>query len=91
VKTHVVPVSRDGVVTIPEDVRERLGVAHGDPVQFVLQDDGVIELRPLTRSLDGVFGPMPSVAMVEGSNREVAIGHFMRLSNAESFKKLLGR
>jgi bifunctional DNA-binding transcriptional regulator/antitoxin component of YhaV-PrlF toxin-antitoxin module len=83
-----VPVSRDGVVTIPED-GERLGVSDGDPVQFVLRDDGVIELRQLTRSLDGVFGPMPTGEVKQGSNREVAIGHFMRLSNAESFKKIL--
>ena len=85
---RVVPVSSEGVVTIPEEFRERLG---GEFVEFVVRDDRTIEIRPAQVSLEGVFGPMPSIDREEGPDREVAIGYIMRLNNAEGFKKLLGR
>lgn len=86
---HVVPVSRDGVVTIPDEVRERLDGGSRESVEFVIRDDGIIEIRPPQATLDGVFGPIPSIEKEEEADREVAMGQFMRLSNAEGFKRIL--
>ena len=90
-KTHVVTVSPDGVVVLPEEIRERLGGGYPQSVAFVTRDDGSIEVRPAPSALEGVFGPVPSLAVEQPMDREVAIGYFMWLSNSESYKKLLGR
>lgn len=46
-------VSRKGQVTIPKEVRIRLGVGEGDPVEFVMEE-GRVYLRPV-RSRDNPF------------------------------------
>lgn len=45
---HEMPVSPDGRVTIPEDLRHRLGVAQGGAVEFV-EVEGVVTVRPAQR------------------------------------------
>jgi AbrB family looped-hinge helix DNA binding protein len=37
-------VSPEGRVVIPVEIRRRLGVAPGDQVQFVMREDGLVEL-----------------------------------------------
>lgn len=45
-----------GQVTIPKEVREHLGVDTGDRVSFVVQDDGVVVVKPLTRHVSELGG-----------------------------------
>ncbi len=54
-KTIVSTVTRKGQVTIPREVRERLGLGTPDSVTFVLDEDGV-RLRPTTRTLESLYG-----------------------------------
>ena len=45
-----------GQVTIPKAIRDALGIDAGDRVEFVLRDDGVVEVVPRTRSLLSLAG-----------------------------------
>lgn len=58
-QTHVAPIKANGDVNLPEEVQRRLGKAGQDKVEFIIRDDGVVELRRLGLSLDDVFGILP--------------------------------
>lgn len=63
-----------GQVTIPKQVRQRLHLASGDKIEFVLQEDGTALLRPMGHSVRELFGllsptdqPAPSLEEIEES------------------------
>jgi AbrB family looped-hinge helix DNA binding protein len=60
-KEFVSTVSSKGQVTIPADVRRRLGVSSADKVAFVLTDEGKVELRPARYSLESVLGSLDAL------------------------------
>ncbi len=39
-------VTSKGQVTIPKEVRERLGIEEGEDVEFTVNEDGTVTLRP---------------------------------------------
>jgi AbrB family looped-hinge helix DNA binding protein len=39
--------STKGQVTIPQAIRERLGIGPGSAVDFICREDGAVELRPI--------------------------------------------
>ena len=45
-----------GQVTIPKEVRDHLGVDTGDRLSFVIQDDGTVVVRPITRPVRELGG-----------------------------------
>ncbi|MCP3963582.1 MAG: AbrB/MazE/SpoVT family DNA-binding domain-containing protein [bacterium] len=45
-----------GQITIPKQVRDRLGVHQGDRIEFVLEPSGPVSLRPLKRSARDLAG-----------------------------------
>jgi len=53
-----------GQITIPKSVRTSLGLHAGDRVAFVVRGDSEAVLRPVTKSVDEVFGRLhkPSTA-----------------------------
>jgi AbrB family looped-hinge helix DNA binding protein len=58
------PISSKGQVTIPREIRERLGVAAGDRIEFVIEGDNTV-IRPSRPNPDpfekyvGILGPFP--------------------------------
>ena len=61
-KEIVSSITHKGQVTIPAEVRKRLGIAMPDKVVFVLEDAGSVALRPVMRTLwtlRGVVPPLP--------------------------------
>lgn len=54
-------ISSKGQVTIPADVRRRLGVHAADKVAFVTTDQGTVELRPVRFTLESVLGSVPAL------------------------------
>lgn len=56
-------VTSKGQVTIPKDVRDRLGISTGATVSFVLENDGTVKLTipqyPTVASLVGAAGSLP--------------------------------
>ncbi|MDQ3031702.1 MAG: AbrB/MazE/SpoVT family DNA-binding domain-containing protein [Myxococcota bacterium] len=50
-------VTSKGQVTIPREVRERLGIRAGDRLLFAVGSDGAVEVRKVaSRSLDDLVG-----------------------------------
>jgi antitoxin PrlF len=45
-----------GQVTIPKAVREHLGVDTGDRLSFVVQEDGAVLVRPISRHVRELGG-----------------------------------
>ena len=49
-------ISSKGQITIPVEVRRKLGLRRGDRLQFVITDDGSLVLRPATRDIRAIKG-----------------------------------
>jgi len=63
-----------GQITLPVDVRRRLGLEQGDRVSFDVRGDGVVELRREGRSLLASVGLLkPSVRGVTVEQMEAAV------------------
>lgn len=84
-KTYVAPMSEDGEVAIPETVRRRLGIEDERSVVFVVRDDGVVELRRPSLSLDDVFGSLPALPGMS-EDFDVEIKAAMEEHFAEKYK-----
>lgn len=67
-------VTTKGQITIPKEVRERLGVEAGDRLDFVEQERGVYRVVAATRDvrhLKGMVPKPPKPVSVEEMNRAV--------------------
>ena len=52
-------VTSKGQVTIPKDVRSRLGIGTGDRVEFVEIQDGVFQIVAATQDIQALKGIVP--------------------------------
>jgi AbrB family looped-hinge helix DNA binding protein len=52
-------ITSKGQVTIPKDVRTRLGIGAGDRVEFVEIQDGVFQIVAATRDVQALKGIVP--------------------------------
>jgi len=74
----VAKITSKGQLTVPKEVRERLGLAPGDRVDFVCHEDGRVELRPVRVTLDELMRILPKPrrrATLEQIERAIAEGH----------------
>ena len=69
-----------GQLTIPKAVRDTLRLHTGDRIAFVLQGDGEAVMKPVTKSVDEVFGRLHSAAQARKSVQEMkaAVAERMR-------------
>ena len=51
-------ITSKGQITIPKAVRDSLHLRSGDRVEFVLHGEAEAVLRPITKSVDEVFGKL---------------------------------
>ena len=52
-------ITSKGQVTIPKDVRSRLGIGTGDRVEFVEIQDGVFQIVAATQDIQALKGIVP--------------------------------
>jgi len=52
-------ITSKGQVTIPKNVRKKLNLETGDKLEFLLHDDGRLELLPITSSITKLKGILP--------------------------------
>lgn len=45
-----------GQITIPKNVRDKLGFHTGDKIKFVITEQNEVLLRPVTKKVDDLFG-----------------------------------
>lgn len=69
-------ITSKGQITIPKVVRDSLGLCPGDRVAFEVHGQSEAVLKPLTKSVDEVFGrlsgPEISKKSVDDMNRAIA-------------------
>lgn len=66
-----------GQITLPKEVRERLGLRTGDRVAFVADEQGAWTIMPATRDireLKGVVGPVKRAVTLEEMD-EAIVSH----------------
>ena len=59
-----------GQVTVPREIRDRLGLKSGDKMAFTMLSDGTVVMRPKTRRLADLAGSLtrpgqPKIAIEE--------------------------
>jgi antitoxin PrlF len=88
-KEIVSTITSKGQVTIPVEIRKKLGLTSGAKIAFVVDDDGTISLRPPTyptiSSLAGAAGKLAE-PMTWEEMRRIAIEDYI----AEKYSDLLG-
>lgn len=57
---NIATVSSKGQVTIPKHVRDRLGIAPGDELRFLLGPDQRLVVTPRNSELEDLFGSLKS-------------------------------
>jgi antitoxin PrlF len=69
-------INAKGQVTIPEAIREHLGLKPGDRVKFFVRPDGGVVLLPMlpVSALRGLVAPRESPATIEEMTEAVAVG-----------------
>ena len=69
-----------GQITIPKAVRDFLGLSPGDRVAFEMHGSSEVVLKPLTKSVDDVFGKLhnPRVTKKSVSQMNQGIANRMR-------------
>jgi AbrB family looped-hinge helix DNA binding protein len=69
-----------GQITIPKEVREHLGVETGDRLSFVVQEDGSVVVKPITRHVRELGGMLhrPARRAVSISEMDEGIARRMR-------------
>jgi len=60
-RRFVSTISSKGQVTIPADIRRKLGVNARDKIAFILTDDEKVEVRPVRFTLESVFGSVKAL------------------------------
>ena len=75
-----------GQLTIPKEVRERLGLRRGDRVVFEFEGDSVLLKVERSRSLEELKGSLPATRKYPGkeAEREAAREHAVREKLGES-------
>lgn len=58
---YVSRISSKGQVTIPADIRRKLGVSPSDQITFVLTEDEKVEIRPVRYTLESVLGSIEAL------------------------------
>jgi AbrB family looped-hinge helix DNA binding protein len=68
-----------GQITIPKEVRDRLGLKAGSRVDFIISPKGSLTLRPAKkdfRSLRGIIkSPLGRPITIEEMNEAIALGY----------------
>jgi antitoxin PrlF len=76
-------ITSKGQITIPKAVRDSLGLNPGDRVAFEMHGSSEVVLKPLTKSLDEVFGKFSNPRITQESVKEMnqGIANRMRKSS----------
>ena len=67
----IATITSKGQVTIPKEVRDSLHLHSGDKIAFILHDQSEVVLRPVTKSVDQVFGRLHKPGQVSRTVAEM--------------------
>lgn len=85
-RKYVSTITQRGQVTLPAEVRRRLGVKPTDRVEFIIEDDDRVTVKPVKYTLETIFGsvkplsqPMDFDAAIRDAKEERAERQMRRL------------
>ncbi len=70
-------ITSKGQTTIPHQIRDYLGLHTGDKLEFSIEENGKVVLRPLTRDVSALKGLLPKPkkkVTIEQMNEAIAKG-----------------
>jgi len=72
-------VTDKGQVTVPKEIRDRLGIVPGVKLDFQIEPDGTLRVRPLARGAAGLYGLLHDTRRANASIEEMneAIGRHL--------------
>ncbi len=72
-------VTDKGQVTVPKEIRDRLGIEPGAKLDFQIEADGTLRVRPLKRGAAGLFGLLHDARRTRASVDEMneAVGRHL--------------
>ncbi len=81
-------ITSKGQITLPKEVREHLHVHEGDRLEFMIDDQGKVEMRPISRSIQSLFGLLhqPGMRTVSVEEMNEAVGRFHAEENERILK-----
>ena len=62
-------VTKKGQVTIPQVVREKLGITYGERIEFSLNEKGEVIIKPVKTDLNDIYGALQD-KKPEGTHEE---------------------
>lgn len=76
-------ITSKGQITLPREVREHLHLSEGDRVEFLIEPEGGVRLRPLTGSVRNLFGILhrPGMSPLSVEEMDEAIGRYIAEDN----------
>ena len=76
-------ITSKGQITLPREVREHLHLSEGDRVEFLIEPEGGVRLRPLTGSVRNLFGILhrPGMRALSVEEMDEAIGRHLAEDN----------
>jgi len=89
-RAYEATVTTKGQVTIPVEIRRRLGIDPADKVTFVLDNSGKVELRPVEYTLETAMGSVPALKGRETVDFDDLIAEAMEDMADEEVRKLRG-
>jgi len=72
-----------GQITVPREVREHLGLAAGDRVDFSVEKNGAVQITPLRRSARELYGLLRRPSQKPRSIRQMDRALCDQLAEAE--------
>jgi antitoxin PrlF len=79
-------VSSKNQITLPAEVRRRLGIGPSDKVAFVFGEDGGVEFRLAKYDLESLFGSLPSLP-----NESLDLDREIEEATAEEMRRVMAR
>ena len=60
-----------GQITVPKAIRDHLSLEAGDRVDFMINEDGTVEVRALERPIDELYGFLRQPGVAAGSLEQI--------------------
>jgi AbrB family looped-hinge helix DNA binding protein len=72
-------ITSKGQITLPKEVRDYFHLREGDRVEFLIEPEGRVELRPVSASLMSLYGILHRPGMGSASLEEMdeAVGRYL--------------
>ncbi|MEW6622902.1 MAG: type II toxin-antitoxin system PrlF family antitoxin [Bacillota bacterium] len=69
-KKRISSVTKKGQVTIPQVVREKLEINYGDKIEFVIDNDNQVRIKPIKVNLENIYGVLKDENTIKNKKKD---------------------